>query len=61
MDIKYYDRLLNVVGGGEVIEYIELLERARARKFKMDLIYHAISVIVRTAVYHKVLNDIIGR
>lgn len=27
MDIKYYDRLLNVVGGGEVIEYIELLER----------------------------------
>lgn len=27
MDIKYYDRLLNIVGGGEVIEYIELLER----------------------------------
>ena len=27
MDIKYYDRLLNIVDGGEVIEYIELLER----------------------------------
>lgn len=27
MDIKYYDHLLNIVGGGEVIEYIELLER----------------------------------
>ena len=39
MDIKYYDRLLNVVGGGEVIEYIELLERenkALAKKAKAE-------------------------